>query len=192
MILSTLLVLGPSPWTYGANPSKHVEHLKRASVISFNDAKIIATCDGPQPAASLGLSKPTLVSHIDGADAIVFATSTKFSACIIFDPKNVAAIKPTSLVRSSAAVDELQSFGTLKKVSGRDRYASDTWFLVRASPRVSTLRAMTRGTSQSSNIADGFAFIHVRETDEMQGKFVYGIAAGLSAGGELVGSTRLR
>jgi hypothetical protein len=190
--LIVLLVVGHSQRTYGASALGHIAHLKQGSVTSYDDTKIITTCDRLQPQASLGLSKPTLVSRIDGVDAIVFATGTKFSACIIYDPKNVAANKPTPFVHSSAAVDELQSFGTLNKVPGRDKYASDTWFLVRVNPSVTTLRAVTRGTSQSSKITDGFAFIHVQETADILGKFAYGVTAGFRAGGSVVGSATLR
>ncbi len=132
-----------------------------------------------------------LESRIDGVDAVIYATSDRYSACIVSGAKNVDESEPTPHAHSSTAVRELEAFATLNKVRDRAQYATDTWFVVRVGPTVSKIKAVTRGPSQTSNIEDGFAFIHVKETADLRGKFVYGVAAGFSTGGELVGSATL-
>ena len=89
-------------------------------------------------------------------------------------------------------IHELESFGTLNKISGRAMYTTNTWFVVRVGPGVSALKEVVRGSSQSSSIQDGFAFVHVKERADVRGKFAYGIAAAFSVGGEFMGSTTLR
>ncbi|MHB1209137.1 MAG: hypothetical protein ACYC1I_05460 [Acidimicrobiales bacterium] len=106
--------------------------------------------------------------------------------------KNVQGNPPTPLVRSSKAIHELTAFAALNMIPGRALYAASTWFVVRVAPAVSTIKALTRGVSQVSAIGDDFAFIHAKETVDLHGKFAYGLAAGFSAGGELLGSTTLR
>jgi hypothetical protein len=158
---------------------------------SFSDATIIATCDGTSPNVSLGLSKPTLVSRLDGVDAVIFATKSTYSACIVFGNKNFEETHPTLFVPIKRGVKELESLSMLNKIVGRSRYATDSWFVVRVSPSVSTVKAVTQGRSQVSNIGDGFVLVHERESADIRGKFSYGVAAGFSAGGDLVGSTTL-
>jgi len=189
--VALVLVLTQIPITVASSVTSRTAHSKSLSVTSFNDAKITAICDRLNPGDSLGLSKPTLVSRMDGVDAVIFATSTKYSACVVSGIKNVAENKPTPFVHSSKAIHELESFATLNKIPHRALYAPDTWFVVRVAPTVSTIKAVTRGSNRVSRIGDGFAFIHVKETVDVRGKFVYGVAAGFSAGGGLVGNATL-
>ena len=145
--VALVLVLTQIPITVASSVTSRTAHSKSLSVTSFNDAKITAICDRLNPGDSLGLSKPTLVSRMDGVDAVIFATSTKYSACVVSGIKNVAENKPTPFVHSSKAIHELESFATLNKIPHRALYATDTWFVVRVAPTVSTIKAVTRGSN---------------------------------------------
>jgi hypothetical protein len=190
--VAVVLALTQPPRSVAPSATSRTVHLKRLAVTSFDDAKIMAICDRLNPDVSLRLSKPTLVSRIGGVDALIFATSTKYSACLVSGTKNVDENQPTPFVHSSRAIHELESFAVVNKIPGRVLYATNTWFVVRVGPTVSTIKAVMRSLSQVSKIGDGFAFVHVKETADLRGKFAYGVAAGFSAGGELVGSATLR
>jgi hypothetical protein len=164
----------------------------RVIVTAFSNAQITATCDRVSPGASLGLSNPTLVSRMDASDAVIFATSTKYSACILSDGNNVSVTKPIAFERTSRPIDELESISTLAKLPGQGRYATNAFFVMRVGPTVTTLQAATKGLSQVSPVVDGFAFVHLIASAKVHGKFAWGVAAGFSAGGELVGSETLR
>jgi hypothetical protein len=170
-------MFGHSPRAFGAS--------------AFNDTKITRICDRLVPDASLGLSTPTLVSRIDGVDAVVFATRTRYTACIVVSATGVFGNQPTRYLHSSRAVNLLESFATLNKIPGGALYTTDVWFVVKLGPGVTKLKAITRGASDVSAIRGGFAFIHEKETAAVKGKFVYGVAAGFSSSGELLGSASL-
>jgi hypothetical protein len=167
-------------------------HVTRVSVTTYGDARITTACDHESPGTSLGLIRPTLVSQIDGDDAVIFATRSKFSVCVLSSPNGVSVIKPTPLVRDSKPVDETFSLASSDKIPKRALWAFTSWFVVRVGPTVTTLTASTRGASQVSPVVDGFAFVHLTETADVHGRFAWGVAAGFSASGELVGSGVLR
>jgi hypothetical protein len=172
-------------------PSSAKAHEEHVSVTSFDDVKITAVCNGASLGESMGLTKPTVIERIDGVDAAIFATSTEYTACVVRGTKDIDQSGPTPIRQISSGVGELESFGAVNKVPGRALFTTDTWFIVRTSPTVSTIKAVTRGWSQGSTVRDGFAFIHEKETADVKGKFIYGVVAGFSAGGELVGSAPL-
>jgi hypothetical protein len=186
------LTLGSSPRVWAASSSGKEAHVQRAATTSFDNAKIMAICDRTDPNESMGLSKPTDVDRTDGVDAVIFATSTRYSACIVLGANASDENKPTPIRQVSNGVGELESFGTLNKVPGRALYATDTWFVVRVSPSVTMIKAVTGGLTQVSRVHDDFAFVHEKETANVKGKFVYGVAAGFSASGELVGAAPLK
>jgi hypothetical protein len=109
----------------------------------------------------------------------------------VFRNKGFEETHPTLFVPLTRGVKELESLSMLNKIPGRARYTTDSWFVVRVSPSVSTVKAVTKGESQVSNIGDGFVLVHEQESADVKGKFSYGVAAGFSAGGDLVGSTTL-
>jgi hypothetical protein len=185
------LALGyPAPVSAASSSSREA-HVHRTAVTSFDNAKITAICDRADPNESMGLSKPTEVDRVDGVDAVIFATSIRYGACIVLSANGTYQSKPTLIRQISKGVGELESFATLNKVPDRALYTTDTWFVVRVSPSVATVKAVTRGSTQVSKVRDDFAFVHEKETANVKGKFVYGVAAGFSAGGELVGTTPL-
>jgi uncharacterized membrane protein len=178
-------------FTLVMSPSSTTADTHSESVTSFDDVKIMTICDRSNPNESMGMSKPTLVDRIDGVDAVIFATSTRYSACIVLGAKGTDESEPTAIRHITRGVGQLESFGTLNKAAGRSLWTTDTWFVVKTSPTVSTIKSVTRGFSHVSKIRGGFAFIHEKETAYLHGKFSYGIAAGFNQGGGVVGSTPL-
>lgn len=139
----------------------------------------------------MGMSTPTVVDRIGGVDAVIFATGTRYSACIVHGVKNTDESEPTAIRQISNGVGELESFGTIDTIPHRALYTTDTWFVVRVSPTVTTIKAVMRGFSQVSKVRARFAFVHERETANIEGKFVYGVATGFDAGSGVVGSAPL-
>lgn len=190
IIVSTLFLLR----TTSADHSTSSRRTARENLVAptaFNDAMITSTCDRAISGASQDLLRPSAVSRIDGIVAVIFKTSSKYSACIVAGAKDVMGNQPTLYVHSSKAIHELESFGTLNKIAGPDRYTTNTWFVVKVGPGVSVIKASAIGFTQSTSIKDGFAFVHIKEKANVRGKFVFGTAAAFSAGGSFMGSTTL-
>src|SRR5579863_1615870 len=183
MVVGAIVALSLFTKVFTVASPRPTVRLVRVSVTTYGDAQITAACDHVTPGVSLGLTRPTLVSRIDGSDAVIFATSSTYSACILSGPKDASVIKPTALARNSRPVDETFSLSTVNKVPKRALWAYDSWFVVRVGPTVTTLTASTGGLSQVSSVVDGFAFVHLTETADVHGKFAWGVAAGFSAGG---------
>lgn len=188
VVAIALLAFGLRLEASGASPKSVATRQQPRAVESYSDARIVAVCDRTDPGESMGLSKPTVVDRIGGADAVIFATDTQYSACIVNGAKNVESNEPTAIGQISHGVEELESLGTLKKIEGQDAYSTDTWFVVRVGPTVSAINAVVRGSSQVSKVQDQFAFVHQTGTVNIQGKFVIGVVVGFSAGGGVVGS----
>jgi hypothetical protein len=192
LAVGAIVALSQFTTVFAVSAPSTVPHMPPVSVTTYGDAQITAACDHANPGASLGLRRPTLVSRIDGNDAVIFATRSKYSACILFNTRNVSVIKPAPIVPNAKPIDETFSLSSSNKVPHRSLWTTNTWFVVRVGPTVATLTAATGGSSEDSPVVDGFAFVHLTETADVQGKFAWGLAAGFSAGGELVGSEVLR
>lgn len=183
-----LLAIGLPVWASAASSKAASAHRHRLAATSYSDARIVAICDRTDPGESMGLSRPSAVDQIGGVDAVIFATHSRYSACIVLGAKNVESSEPTVIKQFSHGVGELESLGTLNKIEGQDLYSTDTWFVVRVSPTVSAIKAVVRESNQVSKVQDRFAFVHESERVGIHGKFVYGVVVGFSAGGGVVGS----
>jgi hypothetical protein len=188
---SLIITMTALSFSHAVSSSAAQRHRQHVAVTSFDDAKIIQICDESDPNESLGLSKPTVVDRIDGVDAVIFARPLRYSACIVYGGSDDAFNKPTSIRQIPFGVGELESFATLNKIPGRPLYKTNAWFVVRTSPTVSTIEALTRGATQASKVRDQFAFVHEKEVADVTGKFHYGVVAGFSSGGDLVGTGML-
>jgi len=158
---------------------------------SLGDKEIVVMCDHAITGSSLGLAKPLFVSRVDGVDAVIFARADRYSACLVSGSNTVEGNQPTTFVHLTKGISELESFAAINKIPGRAMDHADTWFVLRAAPGVSTIATASPGRSQASSIRDGFVFVHVRETADVRGKFIYGIATSFSANGMYRGSTTL-
>jgi len=196
-LVVSVLVLGAVVVGSVSRPPKTTE-VDRAVPVNLTamakpDSKgLIDSCNRRVPYASLGLRVPTLVSR-DGIDvAVLFADQTEYTLCVLSGSNNVSVNGPAVFTHTSNTIAELQSSGRLSKVKGRSLYATNMWFVVRVSPLVTTLKAVTSGASDVTSIRDGFALVHESGKVDVHVKgFSYGEAVGFGAGGALVGSAAL-
>jgi hypothetical protein len=159
---------------------------------SLNVSKIVVSCDRVDPNESLGMSKPTVISRFRGDDAVIFANGSRYSACVVFGKGNTEASHPVAYSNIPKGVKELEALVTSDKVPHKTLWTTNGWFVVKVGPAVTSVKAVTGGSSQVSKITDGFALVHNKETADIKGAFVFGIAVGFTSDGTFNGSAGLR